>query len=199
MPDFWSNVPTSFTSEAEVELRLVIPLLHALGYQTEDIAPKYPVEFREGRVGRKPEADFVCFNGPLHTRDASLVVVEAKKPGEALPDGKLQGESYAANLRAPLLLLTNGEQMEIWQLKATQDSERVFEVTIGDLAANRGAVEQLLAKAAVVDYCRTFHVKTILEASSDFGRYETAELKRTTRYAASIDRTVHRAGTPDSL
>ena len=91
MPDFWSDVRTSFTSEADVELCLVIPLLHALGYQTQDVAPKYPVEFQEGRVGRKPEADFVC----LYTCDASLVVVEAKKPGEALPDGKLQGESYA--------------------------------------------------------------------------------------------------------
>ncbi|WP_081492494.1 type I restriction enzyme HsdR N-terminal domain-containing protein [Bradyrhizobium genomosp. I (2014)] len=194
MSDFWSVTPADFTNEADVELRLVVPLLHALGYEPDDIASKYPVEFREGRVGRKPEADFVCFNGPLHTRDTSLVVVEAKAPGEALPNGKLQGESYAANLRAPLLLLTNGEQMEIWQLKATQDSERVFEVPIADLAASRGTVEQFLAKTAVADYCRSFHVKTILDASSDFGRYETAELKRTSRYAASIDRTVYRAG-----
>jgi len=199
MPDFWSIIPTDFTNEADVELRLVLPLLHALGYEPDDIASKYPVEFREGRVGRKPEADFVCFNGPLHTRDASLVVVEAKAPGDALPNGKLQGESYAANLRAPLLLLTNGEQMEIWQLKATQDSERVFEVPIAALAANRGTVEQFLAKTAVVDYCRSFHVKTILDASSDFGRYETAELKRTTRYTASIDRTVYRAGAAGDL
>jgi hypothetical protein len=199
MPDIWSNIPTDFTNEADVEVRLVLPLLHALGYEPDDIASKYPVEFREGRTGRKPEADFVCFNGPLHNRDTSLVVVEAKKPGEALPDGKLQGESYAANLRAPLLLLTNGEQVQIWQLKSVQDSERVFEAPILALAASRGTVEQLLAKTAVVDYCRTFQVKTILEASSDFGRYETAELKRTARYAASIDRTVHHTGAVDSL
>ncbi|WP_128089604.1 type I restriction enzyme HsdR N-terminal domain-containing protein [Bradyrhizobium viridifuturi] len=102
MTEFWSNIPTNFTNEADVELRLVVPLLRALGYEPDDVASKHPVEFREGRVGRKPEADFVCFNGPLHTRDTSLIVVEAKAPGEALPNGKLQGESYAANLRAPL-------------------------------------------------------------------------------------------------
>ena len=109
MPDFWNDIPTRYTNEADVEVRLVLPLLHALGYEPNDIAPKYPVEFREGRVGRKPEADFVCFSGPLHNRDTSLVVAEAKRPGEALPDGKAQGEFYAANLRSPLLFLTNGE------------------------------------------------------------------------------------------
>jgi hypothetical protein len=62
MPDFWSDIPTHYTNEADVELRLVLPLLHALGYERNDTAAKYPVEFREGRVGRKPEADFVCFS-----------------------------------------------------------------------------------------------------------------------------------------
>ncbi|WP_439402869.1 type I restriction enzyme HsdR N-terminal domain-containing protein [Bradyrhizobium sp. DASA03068] len=199
MSDFWNNIPAGFTSEADVELRLIVPLLKELGYEPDDIASKYPVEFREGRVGRRPEADFVCFNGPLHTRNTSLLVIEAKAPGETLPNGKSQGESYAANLKVPLLVLTNGEQIEIWQLKATQDSERVFEGPVSALAANRGMVEQLLAKRAIADYCRTFHVKTILEASSDFARYETEELRRTARYAASIDRTVSRAGAARNL
>jgi hypothetical protein len=59
-----------------VELRLVIPLLNALGYEQADVVTKYPVGFREGRVGRRPEPDFVCF-GPLRNRDTSLLVVEA--------------------------------------------------------------------------------------------------------------------------
>ena len=78
--------------EGNVELRLIIPLLHALGYEDEDIHAKYPVIFQQGRRGRKPEADFVCFYGALHNRDTSLLVVEAKKPGEALRDGKAQSE-----------------------------------------------------------------------------------------------------------
>jgi type I site-specific restriction endonuclease len=165
----------------------------------EDIAGKYPVIFQQGRVGRRPEADFVCFSGPLHVRDTSLVVVEAKKPGESLPDGKAQRESYAANLKAPLLLLTNGEQLEIWQLQKTQDSKRVFECDANSLTVSRGKIETLLAKVAVVDYCKQFQVKTILEASLEFGRYENAELTRTDRYAASIERTVQRRGMAGSI
>jgi Type I restriction enzyme R protein N terminus (HSDR_N) len=178
MADFWTNISSAdLRGEGNVELRFVIPLLHALGYEDDDIDSKFPVIFQEGRgPGRKPEADFVCFYGPLHTRDTSLLVVEAKRPGEALPDGKAQGESYAANLRAPLLLLTNGEALEVWQLQATQESIRVLKTPVSSLATERGNIERLLGKAAVYDYCRSFHVKTILEASADYGRYETAEL-----------------------
>ena len=194
MGDFWSEAPgTDFRGEGNVELRLVIPLLHALGYDDDDIDAKFPVVFQEGRSGRKHEADFACFHGPLHNRDTSLLVVEAKKPGEALPDGKAQGESYAANLNAPLLLLTNGEALEIWQLRKTQESVRVLAVPVSSLAAERGQIEKLLRKEAVLDYCRSFHVKTILEASADYGRFETAELRRilqNDRKEPSIERTV---------
>jgi hypothetical protein len=194
MTDFWNDIAgVDLRVEANVELRLVIPLLHALGYDGDDIDPKYPVVFQEGRLGRKPEADFVCFAGPLHNRDTSLLVVEAKRPGEDLPNGKSQGESYAQNLRAPLLLLTNAEAFEIWQLQKTQDSVRVFEGSITSLVAERGKIEQLLGKQAVIDYCKSFQVKTILEASADFGRYETAELRRILRreqQEVSIERTL---------
>jgi Type I restriction enzyme R protein N terminus (HSDR_N)/NACHT domain len=194
MTDFWNDISgADLRVEANVELRFVIPMLRALGYQNDDIEAKYPVVFQEGRAGRKPEADFVCFNGPLHNRDTSLLVVEAKRPGEALPDGKAQGEAYAQNLRAPLLLLTNAETLEIWQLQKTQDSVRVFVAPIASLAAERGKIERLLGKEAVVDYCKSFGVKTILEASADYGRFETAELSRILRrerQEASIDRTL---------
>ncbi len=193
MADFWSDtLRVDLRGEGNVELRLVIPLLHALGYDDDDIDAKFPVVFQEGRLGRKPEADFVCFYGPLHNRDTSLLVVEAKNLGEALSDGKTQGESYAANLRAPLLLLTNGETIEIWQLRATQESACVLNITVSSLAAERGNIERLLGKAAVYDYCRFFHVKTILEASVDYGRFETAELKRVLRHEPSIVRTLCR-------
>lgn len=196
MSDFWSSLSTTdLRSEANVELRLVIPLLRALGYSDEDIDAKFPVVFQEGRQGRRPEADFVCFHGPLHIRDTSLLVVEAKRPGEALPDGKSQGESYASNLRAPLLLLTNGEALEIWQLQKTQDSVCVLATPVFSLPAKRGEIERLLSKQAVLDYCKTFQVKTILEASADYGRFETAELSRILRHErqeASIDRTLVR-------
>jgi hypothetical protein len=195
MTDFWDELPIKdLTSEADVELRLVEPLLRAIGYEDDDIAAKYPVEFQEGRVGRRPEADYVCFAGPLKNRDTSLLVVEAKKPGEALPAGKAQGESYARNLLTPVLVLTNGESLEIWQLQPAQESVRVLNIPVASLLAERGRIEQLLGKAALVVYCRSLAFKTILEASTDYGAYETAELKRTARHSTSVERTLQRAG-----
>ena len=58
--DFWNALPESdmLDSEANVELRLVVPLLEALGYDRNvDIDSKYPVDFQQGRKpmpGRKP-------------------------------------------------------------------------------------------------------------------------------------------------
>lgn len=111
MTDIWSKISKAdLRGAGNVELRFVIPLLHALGYEDDDIDAKYPVVFQEGCLGRKPEADFVCFYGPSHDRDTSLLVIEAKKPGEDLSDGKAQGESYAANLRAPTSRLSTSRR-----------------------------------------------------------------------------------------
>mgnify|MGYP001602846469 CR=1 FL=1 len=181
-------------SEANVELRLVVPLLEALGYDRNvDIDSKYPVDFQQGRKpmpGRKPEGDIVCFNGALHDRDTSLLAVEAKASNQPLPPGKVQGESYAQNLRAPLLLLTNGQEFEIWQQQASLESECVLAIAVSDLAANRGTVERLLNKTAVRDYCAGLKFKTIVEATADFGPYETAELLRLRSDPPAIARTL---------
>src|SRR4051812_48567574 len=84
MNDFWSSIPSAqdLRGEGEVELRLVVPLLYELGYEAHDIASKYPVMFQKGKTGHPHEADIVCFYGPLHNKDTSLLVVEAKRPGE---------------------------------------------------------------------------------------------------------------------
>jgi hypothetical protein len=191
--DFWNAIPgpEALDSEANVELRLVIPLLEALGYdRSVDIASKYPVEFQQGRTGRKPEADFVCFYGPLRDRNNSLFVVEAKAAHEALLDGKAQGESYAQNLRAPLLLLTNGCELEIWQQQATLESECVLQIPVNQLVENRGKIEQLLNKTAVRDYCKALRFKTIVEATADLGSYETTELTRMLSDPPTVGRTL---------
>ncbi|WP_158928819.1 type I restriction enzyme HsdR N-terminal domain-containing protein [Acidisphaera sp. S103] len=194
MTDFWNDIPTidELKSEDDVKLRVVIPLLLALGYERRDIRSEYPVTFREGRRGRRPAADFVCFSGSSQDRDTSLLVVEAKAPGKVLKNGKAQGESYANNVSAPLLLLTNGEHLEVWQLQATRESERVLAISVASMAAERGKVERLLGKAAISDYCKQFNIKTILETSGDYSRYETAELQRSAMYEFSISRTLRR-------
>ena len=199
MTDFWDELPVSnFANEAEVEFRLIEPLLRALGFESEDIAPKFRVIFQEGRGGRPHEADFVCFSGPLRNKDTSLLVVEAKRPGESLSDAKTQGESYAANLRAPLLALTNGETFEIWQTQLTSESICLLNEPVSGLLQHRSTIERTLSKAAIIAYCRSLASKTILEASQDFGTYETVELKRISSRLNSIDRTLKRIDAPGS-
>ena len=58
----------------------------------------------------------------------------------------------------------------------------------------RGRVEQLLAKAALVAYCKSLAFKSIVEALTDYGAYETAELKRTDRLRSTVERTLQRSG-----
>lgn len=191
MNNFWSQVHNEkFGNEASVELRLVIPLLHTLGYDDGDISPKHPIVFQEGRSGRKPEADFVVFYGPIHNRDTSLLVVEAKAPGESFADAKSQGESYAFNIRAPFLLLTDGIELEIWQLQPTQESECLVRVAISSIQAVQGKIETCLGKESVRAYCNTLLYKNILVATEDFGNFEQAELKRTAKSKPAINRTL---------
>jgi hypothetical protein len=191
MNNFWnSSPPSTFANEAEVEHQLVLPLLYALGYETADIVPKYPVEFREGRRGRKPEADFVCFNGTPHDRNSSLLVVETKAPNESLTGGKVQGESYAANLRAPVLVMTNGQRFEAWQLQPTRDSERVVDLAVADLIANQGKLERLLSKKALVSLCDLLSVKTFVKFVAQHKEYVSAEAARISKDKNCINRTL---------
>lgn len=196
MNNFWGSLsPSTFANEADVEHQLVLPLLYALGYEMADIVPKYPVEFRQGRRGRKPEADVVCFNGTPHDRNSSLLVVETKAPTESLSGGKEQGESYAANLRAPVLIMTNGHRFQAWQMQSTKESEKVIDLAVADLIANRGRLEGLLSKSALVTLCERLSVKPFVAATAQHKEYVAAEIARITKVKTFINRTLHFRGT----
>ncbi len=191
MTSFWdSPSPSGFLNEADVEQRLILPLLYALGYELEDVVPKYPVVFREGRRGRKPEADFVCFKAKPHNRSSSLIVVEAKAPNEALQDGKLQGESYAANLRGPVLLMTNGSVLEVWQFQPSKESEKIMDLAVADLLGHRGDLEAVLSKKALVALCERLDVKSFPTEARKHKAYLMAEAARSSRDGAAINRTL---------
>ncbi len=192
MPNFWDQAGSlTFGNEADVEVRFVVPFLRALGYdEIDDIRAKYPVVFREGRRGRKPEADFVVFYGPLQNRDTSILVVEAKAPGEDFEDARSQAESYASNVRSPFLLITDGGKLEIWQLQESMESQKVFAVSVTNIASERGRLESILAKEAAWTYCQSLQHKMVGLAISDFRPYETAEVKRTNRNPGIVRRTL---------
>lgn len=194
MEDFWSSIQKlTFENEGDVETRLVLPLLRALGYNDSDIGAKVPIVFQQGKRGRRHEADFVVYDGPVRNIKTSLLVAEAKRPGEDLSTAKHQAESYAFSSRAPFLLLTNGIDLEIWQFQPTQESQCVLKAKIERLLACRGTIEALIGKSAAVVHCHSLHYKSVLELANDFTAYEEAELARTKSWRGAINRTLLRA------
>ncbi|UWR51065.1 NACHT domain-containing protein [Phaeobacter inhibens] len=172
---FWSTVPSgTATNEASVETLFVLPLLEALGHDRRHIASKVPVVFKEGRRGRRPEADYVVYAETEFSRATSLIVVEAKHPREQLVEGKEQGESYAQNLRAPILLLTNGDDLEVWQLQLTAESACVLRCKVADLAQHRDALEGLLSPEALREHCKGMTYKNFDLHRRDLCQYERA-------------------------
>lgn len=193
--NFWASLAKlSFANEGEVETRLVYPMLLSLGYADQEIKPKYPVVFREGKRGRKNEADFAVFAGGLCDRDHSLLVVEAKSPSEKLSGGKHQAETYAANLRVPLYILTNGRRIEVWQLQMAGECNLVFEAEASAMAGRHGELELLASRATTQMYAEGLRRKLLSDVSRDIRPYIEAELDRTKAYAAAIDRILYPLG-----
>ncbi len=191
MSDFWAEIGgATFDNEASVETRLILPLLDSLGYARTDVSPKHRVIFQEGKAGRPYEADFAVFYGATHNRQTSLIVVEAKTPGESFADAKSQAESYVTNLRAPVYIVSDGIKFCVWQLQLTQESECVLDVAVASLLAQRGKIETLLSKEAMFAYCKTLSHKTLLQASTDYSKYIANELLRASEYKIGIPRTL---------
>lgn len=200
MDNFWDEVKAiSSTREANVETWLVLPLLAALGYDRELIDSKVPVIFQEGRTprpGRKPEADFVIYAERPFSRATSLIVVETKRPDETLDEGRDQGESYAQNLRTPILLMTNGIRLEIWQLQVSTESVLVLECDVDELGSKRGDIEGLLSRDSIKAHCASIEYKRFDLAARDLGAYEHAEYDRVSPAARrAIRRTLRVSGT----
>lgn len=187
---FWNTVtklPLA-ANEAVIEQRIVLPLLQALGYDPTDIVPKQSVALFHGtKRGRPFEADFVVYSSALHNRDTSLIVVEAKAPGASLERAREQGESYAMALRAPILLLTDGLCLQVWQLQPTLENKQVFAHPLTELKAQRGSLEELISKVALIAYAQNLAHKK-LTTPADFGAYESSELVRT----QDADSAIHR-------
>jgi|GEM_PF-6785671 len=165
-------------SEAEVEHKLVVPLLRELGHANSDIHPKFPVTFYTGRRGRPHEADYVVFSGEPHDRETSLIVVETKSTAEELDVALNQVESYCFWLRAPFYMATNGVTIEVWQIQRTAESEKIVSFPVADLPAHRGEIERLLQREAILDYCEKLEIKPVRVDQVDVGDYLSAVVRQ---------------------
>lgn len=191
---FWENLKTVPTElrEADVEHDLLLPLLVALGHDRGDIRPKVPVTLARGSrksTGRRPEADYVVYSGPLHDVSTSLMVIEAKGPRKNLADARGQAESYALAVKARIFMLTNGQELQIWQVQPTLKVELVFESSLSGLHGRRGELEQLVSKRALIEHLRIHSDKT-LAAIVKLHRYEQAEMARISKLGRMVARTL---------
>lgn len=105
-PEGGQHVSTILQSERDVEVKIITPIFRdILGYSENEMAWAVPVEMNMGREVRKKEADLV-----IRRQSETLIVVEAKKPTEAVFGATGQTDSYAFALQSPFSFITNGRE-----------------------------------------------------------------------------------------
>lgn len=171
--DIWERAALlKLDNEGEVETKFLFPLFLALGFDHDAIKPKVPaITHGTKKRGRKTEADFVVYAGHPYDRDTSLITLEAKHPSKGLKGAKQQAEYYAGCLRTPLYLVSNGKQLEIWQLQPTHECNLVFTSAVAELAEHRGKLESLLTKSSITALVNQLSIKKIDIAHVDLTAY----------------------------
>lgn len=121
----------TYRNEIEVEIKFIAPLVTFLGFTPEQIDIRVPIAVQVGRQTSNGQADWVLW---APGRRAPIAIIEAKAPGAPL-NGAAQGQarSYAFALNAPLILLTNGRQLELYR-RGVQEDQRILSATPGTLA-----------------------------------------------------------------
>jgi hypothetical protein len=106
----------NFESEREVEAFFIAPLLEKLGYAYDDIVIGYPVIMFKGVQKTTTEADFVIFKGASREVKDVLLIIEAKKSDKGISVEHIsQAKSYAQELLPAYYIVTNGQQLKIYQ------------------------------------------------------------------------------------
>lgn len=101
-----SGMTLDIKSERDVEVKVVSPIFkNVLGYTDAEMHWSVPVRMNFGREVKTKEADLVI----KRSQDV-LVVVEAKKPTEAVFGATGQTDSYAFALGSPFSFITNGRE-----------------------------------------------------------------------------------------
>ncbi len=113
-------------SERDVEVKIVTPLFReVLGYEDKEMAWAVPVKMNLGREVRTKEADLV-----IRRKGETLIVVEAKKPTEAISGATGQTDSYAFALQSPFSFITNGKE---YRLRAYYHGNRRVDLITGTI------------------------------------------------------------------
>ncbi len=147
-----------FESEREVEYYFIQPIVEQLGYGEDDCSIGYSLSVYQGVKKTNTEADFVLFEGSNRSRDNALVVIEAKRPGKRLTDDDVgQVRSYAFALSVPYYLLTNGDEIRLYQFRAGMQQDVLLSTFHRrELRGRWLELYQRLHRSAIVDLKRNF-------------------------------------------
>lgn len=154
-PDTWFTLMEQrvFESEKEVEFYFIMPLLEKLGYVEEDFAIGYPVEMYEGVKRSTKEADIVVFDGVNHSKENTLLVIEAKKFNNIMTNDAVgQARAYSMWLSPPYFMAANGDEIRVYMFQgAVRSDVLLLNLKRSDLQNNWKKLYQTLNKAAVIE------------------------------------------------
>jgi hypothetical protein len=167
-------------SEREVESKILIArLFRNLGFDDNDRAENYSVEWYECRKKAKPKfADQVYFNGTDRTMDASLVVAEAKRPDEGV-DAQGQAVFYSMWLRVPFYVLCNGTELVITQMSILSQDKELLRCKVIDIPKYWAKIETILHKQNVIAYCNENKLKPVKIGEVDVRHYLASKVQQT--------------------
>jgi hypothetical protein len=148
----------SFESEREVEYYFIQPLVEQLGYSEDDCSIGHSLSVYQGVKKTNVQADFVLFEGNTRGSGNALVVIEAKRPGKKLTDDDVgQARSYAFALSVPYYLLTNGDEIRLYQFRAGMQQDVLLSTFHRrELRSRWLELYQRLHRGAIVDLKRNF-------------------------------------------
>jgi hypothetical protein len=141
-----------FKNESEVEHFFVMPLLRLLGYTDNDFSTQHNVSLKQGVKRIFTKADIIIFDGDNRDSSNALVVVEAKGPTTTLDlEHAQQAIWYAHSLQVPYCLVTNSEELWIYQNYA-----RCMRCKKDELPHRWLEIAQFLEKKATIQFKKEF-------------------------------------------
>lgn len=135
----------TIVQETEVRTKIMYPLLDLLNYKREYITDEFPVYAKDGSKDLKTKsADIMVFANKDANKyrekinkdwvlNNSLIIIELKKPKEKIENAKDQATFYAMWTRCLIYIITNGIEIEIYQLKDYKADVLLFQDKILNL------------------------------------------------------------------
>ena len=142
--------------ETEVRTKIMYPLLDLLNYKREYITDEFPVYAKDGNKDLKTKfADIMVFANKNANEyrekinkewvlNNALIVIELKKPTEKIEYAKDQATFYAMWTRSLIYIVTNGIEIEIYQLKDYKSDLLLFKDKILNLEEKWNELYKLL-------------------------------------------------------